>query len=247
MSKRFWIISVSIAAHGLAFLIAFIVTVWRIDRLDTTKTAFNLAVMLPPPAPSGGPEPGKKPQDDAPKLPPKAVTKDLTQPPKVEKPPEKLASAESTSGGGIGDKTGPGTNPDGETTDTGTCTGPACGPPTIDKVPEPPKVVIEDKPIIEPPQVFKANRFEGETNLPPPEIVKNQMLRDDHKRAVGTFKVCVDTQGTVSAVTTLASTKYAAYDALLMTAIRAWRYHPFTVGGKPVAVCSTVSFVYVMQ
>lgn len=247
MSKRFWIISVSIAAHGVAFAIAFIVNVWRIDRLDTSKTAFNLAVMLPPPAPSGGPEPGKKPVDDTPKPPPKAVTKDLTQPPKVEKPPEKLASAETTSGGGIGDKTGPGTNPDGETTDKGTCTGPACGPPqdTI-KLPDPPKVIVE-QPIFQPPQVFKQNRFEGETNLPPPETVKNQMMRDDHKRAVGTFKVCVDTQGSVSSVTTLASTKYSAYDALLMGAIRQWRYHPFKVGEKPVAVCSTVSFVYVMQ
>lgn len=247
MSKRFWIISISIAAHVVVFTIAFVTNIWRIDRLDAQRSSFNLAVMLPPPAPSGGPAPGEKPKDDAPKPPPKHVTQDLVQPPKIEaKQPDKVATAD-TSGGGIGDKHGPGTNPDGEITDTGTCTGPACGPPTIEKVPDPPKVVIEDKPIIVAPPALKAQRFKGETQVPPPDVVKTQMQRDDHKRAVGTFKLCVDTQGAVSSVTTIASTKYAAYDAKLMTAIRAWEYHPFMVGGKPVAVCSTVSFVYVME
>jgi hypothetical protein len=240
MSKRFWIVSLSIAAHAAVFTIAFVTNAWRLDRLDTQRSSLNLAVMLPPPAPSGGPEPGHKPTDPV-KPPPKQVASDLTQPVVVEKRPAAPLVAD-TGGGGIGDSHGPG----GEPTDTGTCTCPACGPPALEKVPDPPKVVIE-RPIIVAPPALKAQRISGETLISPPDIVKTQMQRDDHKKSIGTFKLCVDTAGAVSSVTTLASTKYPAYDAKLMTAIRAWGYKPFMVGDKPVAVCSTVSFVYVME
>jgi hypothetical protein len=41
------------------------------------------------------------------------------------------------------------------------------------------------------------------------------------------------------------STGFPAYDETIMSRIRGeWRYRPFQVNGKPVAVCTAVTFIY---
>ena len=187
---------------------------------------------------------GEKPKDPAPV---KKVVKDPTQPmiPHDEKPAKPAAD---DGGGGEGNTKGTGTNPDGEVIDTGSCTGPACGPPAP-PVHEDPPVELPKKTdrITVPPRILKGLRISGETAIAPPDVVKTQMIRDDHKHAVGAFKLCLSETGDVSSVTIVGSTKYPAYDEKLMTAMRAWKYRPYTVDNTPVPVCSAVSFDYRME
>ena len=245
MSKRFWIIAVSIAVHVGIFLAAFVSNIWKIDRLEAQSVPISLAAMLPPPAPSGGPAPGEKPREPTP---PRHIAHEPTQPPEHPKAKPDQAVAETT-GGGIGDSKGPGTNPDGDPTDTGTCVGLACGPVTAPPVPEPPAPpppVVPQVTLI-PPSAFKAHRTSGETAIAPPDVVKTQMAREGRSKAVGSFKICLDTTGAVSSVSTIGSTKYGAYDAKLIAGMQGWRYEPFVVDGKPTPVCSVVSFHYAME
>jgi hypothetical protein len=245
-SKKAWIIPLSIGAHVTIFTVAYVTNAWRLDRLDVEKASISLAVMMPPPAPAGGPAPGQKPKDPTP--PPKKIAQEPTQPVAAIKKDEPKPTSDDSTGGGIGDKKGPGTNPDGEITDTGSCVGPACGPPSKEPVKEEPKKEELVKTVtMVPPQILKGNRISGETMIAPPDVVKTQMMRDDHKRTVGAFKICLSESGQVSSVTMIASTKYPAYDALLMSTMRTWLYHPYMIGGQPAPVCSAVSFVYSMQ
>ena len=113
----------SIAVHVVVFVVAFVTNAWRLDRLDPGKSSISIAVLPPPPEPSGGPAPGVKPVDPTPI---KKVVKDPTQPVAVhEEKPVKVA--DNDGGGGEGNTKGPGTNIDGEVTDTGSCVGSACG------------------------------------------------------------------------------------------------------------------------
>jgi TonB family protein len=244
-SKKAWIISLSVATHVVVFTVAYVTNAWRLDRLDAEKASISLAVMMPPPAPSGGPAPGQKPKDPAPV---KTVVKEPTQP-MVATHKDEPKAVDDTTGGGIGDTHGPGTNPDGDPADPGTCVGPACGPSTAPPVHEdPPVVIVEKKQLITvPPQILKGLRISGETLIAPPDVVKTQMMRDDHKRSIGAFKLCLSETGDVTSVSVVASTKYAAYDAKLMATMRTWKYHPYMAGGTPMAVCSAISFIYSME
>ncbi len=250
-SKKFWIVSVSIATHVTVFAVAFVTNAWRLDRLDPGKASISIAVLPPPPAPSGGPEAGVKPKDPVPIV--KKIAVDHVQPVEVhdEKPVKPVVDTD-TSGGGEGKTKGPGTNSDGDPLDPGTCIGPACGPPTAPPVtlPEAPPPVCHDcnqQPAIVGPQILKGLRISGETAIAPPDVVKTQMLRDDHKRTVGVFKLCLSAAGEVSSLGTMKSTKYAEYDGRLLAGMRTWRYQPYLVGGVPTPVCSTVTFVYTME
>ena len=42
----------------------------------------------------------------------------------------------------------------------------------------------------------------------------------------------------------LKSTGYPGYDQTLQNAILAWQFRPYEVDGKPVPVCTAVTFVY---
>jgi TonB family protein len=73
------------------------------------------------------------------------------------------------------------------------------------------------------------------------------MIRDGVTKVVGTVKLCISTDGSVASTRMLVPTKYDAYDATLLSAVRGWRYQPYTLNGASVAACSTVSFVYRIQ
>ena len=51
----------------------------------------------------------------------------------------------------------------------------------------------------------------------------------------------------MSTVAVVGSTRYSEYDARLVTAARGWRYRPYTLDGRPVAVCGMVTFVYTIH
>jgi hypothetical protein len=108
-------------------------------------------------------------------------------------------------------------------------------------------VVVPPPPELVAPQVIAGLRISGDTQVHPSDVTKMEMLRDGHQRIVGTFKVCLTADGSVQSIGLVASTHYAAYDALLTDAIRGWRYRPYVAGGNAIPVCGVTTFVYVIQ
>jgi protein TonB len=102
-------------------------------------------------------------------------------------------------------------------------------------------------PSIVPPSVLTGLRLSGDTQIVPSDPVKTAMLRDGKARTVGSFKVCLSPTGAIASVSIAGSTKYADYDAKIVSAIRAWTYQPYRVNGVPAPACSMVTFVYTIR
>lgn len=106
--------------------------------------------------------------------------------------------------------------------------------------------------VLIPPGIFTGMRISGETQIVPPDPVKTEMLRDGRNRTVGSFKLCIDTGGHIASIAPIGGgTKYPAYDAKITTAMRAWRYQPYTIKNQgtttAVPACSVVTFVYTIK
>ena len=84
----------------------------------------------------------------------------------------------------------------------------------------------------------------GEIQVHPSAATQNLMVRDGATRLRGVVRLCVATDGSVASAALTVSTKYDAYDATLLSAVRSWRYRPYTLNGMPVPACSQVTFLY---
>jgi len=140
--------------------------------------------------------------------------RDLVQPVKIEKVPP--GENGETEGGVEGDLPPP--------------------PPPPPPPPAPPQIVA--------PAVLEALRIAGDAKIEPDDATKKQIAADLRNKIVGTFKLCVGTDGAVTSVVLLKSTRYDAYDAKLASAMRAWKYKPFLVAGRATPVCTAVTFIY---
>lgn len=94
------------------------------------------------------------------------------------------------------------------------------------------------------PTVLQGLRISGETQVHPSTATQHQMLRNEDRQVRGAVKVCLAIDGSMASASMLASTGYADYDATILSAVRRWRYRPYTVNGTPVPACSSVTFVY---
>ena len=106
--------------------------------------------------------------------------------------------------------------------------------------PEPPST---SEPANLPPSVLEANRVSGEKNILPDDETK-ATIADNGGRAVGSFKVCLDTTGAVASVKALKSTGFPLYDDKIIRGIRGWTYLPYAHDGKVVPVCTAVTFIF---
>jgi hypothetical protein len=96
-----------------------------------------------------------------------------------------------------------------------------------------------------PPTVLEALRLSGAKAIPPDAATQAQIQRDHRDRIVASLKLCVDATGAVGDVTLVKSSGYPAYDTELHDTIATtWRYSPYLVLGKPVPVCTAVTFIY---
>jgi TonB family protein len=87
-------------------------------------------------------------------------------------------------------------------------------------------------------------RISGVKNIVPDDVTKVEIQRSGKTKIIGSFKLCIDANGAVLSVAQLKSTGFSAYDTKIKTAMQAWRYKPYTVNGKPVPVCTAVTFIY---
>lgn len=231
----------SIALHIGVGLGVFASGVWSIERLGGDFRAPSIAVVLPPePAPSGGMAKLPETKLDV-KVKEKKIVKELTQlaEKKIETPPAKPTVSQHEPGDGSGEGSGKGS---GSAGDRGDCLF-DCGP--GQKAPQP-KVELPkpEEPTMVPPNVLTMNWLSGTKQIHPSETTKLQMLRDGNARTTGVVQVCVNETGRVSSATILRTTKYADYDALLLSNIRNWTYKPFAAKGRNVKVCGVTTFVY---
>jgi TonB family protein len=242
MSRRPWIIGVSLAAHIGAGIGLFASGIWKLDRLDGGKGPGLVVGVVTLHALEGSPPPA--PQQKPKVVPLKKVVHEITQPP--EERPRDAPPAESTG------RPGNGTNPD-----ANGLTGDGFGdepclencapiasiqlPGDVPAPPPPPK-----KPRTVAPNILAMNRISGETQIEPDPKTKGVMADHRDLRVVGTVLVCVDEDGSVSSSKLLATTRYSAYDDALVAAVRHWRYRPLMVGGEPYAACGPVTFIYLL-
>ncbi len=235
----------SIGAHT-AIVVGLVVTgAWRLDQLELVKTPDPHIAIGPAPDPAGGPAPRALP----------FVPKHQTRPKVTVQPPDhvipaaqEVATTPAThslelgigtgSGGGSGDGSGDGS---GSGSGASPCTA-DCGPP------DPRDVVIEVAPQkIIPPQLLSGLRVSGETQLQPPDVVKTEMQRAGTSRIVASFQVCLDAGGHVASTRQLKPSGYPGYDGELARGLATWRYKPYTLEGRGIAVCSVVTFIYSMK
>gem|GEM_PF-5632767 len=102
----------------------------------------------------------------------------------------------------------------------------------------------ERPPQIVPSQVLEQQRTHGAARIPPPMSVRVQMVKRGESDIRTAVKMCVDRRGRVMEVRLIKRTGYDEYDQLLLDMTRLWRYRPLLVGGRPAAVCTTVTFIY---
>lgn len=92
------------------------------------------------------------------------------------------------------------------------------------------------------PRDLDALRIKGEKNIMPDPFVQRSMVGET--RVVAAIKLCVDATGKVGRVILLKSSGYPAYDEKIVTETKAWEYKPYVIDGKPVPVCTALTFIY---
>jgi len=99
-----------------------------------------------------------------------------------------------------------------------------------------------------PPTLLEHNRIAGTIAITPPDSVRMEIMNSnvmDGTRIRSSFKFCLDESGAVNRVVTLESSNFPEYDQHVEQTIeREWKFRPYLEEGRPVAVCSAVTFFY---
>ena len=259
MSRR-WLVVVSVVAH-LSIVVGLLISgIWRIERMDPGRSRARLDWHPPPPPASSGGPVARVDFTNHPRRPP--IVKQTVQPtphvdttprPPNDEPPgtgtgSGSGASNSTCTENCGVETAPPPPPDpvcgngvveaGEQCDDGnTADGDGCSSTC--------RIVV--KPAVIAPGVLQGLRISGETQLHPSAVTQNQMMRDGVSRVEALVTLCVTASGSVGSATLRTSTRYDAYDQLLLAAVRDWRYRPYMVNGTPVPACSVVHFIYTIH
>lgn len=107
-----------------------------------------------------------------------------------------------------------------------------------EKIPMP---MTGDKPQVAPDDLV---RVAGERLIAPDDDDKVRIEKAGNPRLVGSFKVCLDTNGKVTDVHVLRSTGLPTYDNLIIARVSAWRYQPYLDDDVAKPVCTAVNFIY---
>ena len=94
------------------------------------------------------------------------------------------------------------------------------------------------------PTLLEGNRIRGDKDIEPDAPTKAQIAKSGKDRLIGSYKLCIDAQGAVTAVMPLKSTGFSDYDAKLRREMQQWAYRPYTINGKAVPVCTAATFIY---
>lgn len=87
-------------------------------------------------------------------------------------------------------------------------------------------------------------RLVGTGQIQPEDLDKTFIMQHGLSRIVVAYLFCIDGAGNVAGVRKIRGSVLERYDAQLGNAILGWKYKPFLVDGKPMPVCSGVTFIY---
>jgi protein TonB len=225
------IITVSIILHAGVAGALVVKSFWSIEKLPPPD--LELSLSAPPPPPPPPPAGSSKPKTEVKKTVKKV--KDTVQPDLTKKPePEDSKDDSEDEGveGGVEGGVAGGV--------VGGVLGGVEGGVLGGSGTEPPKV---EEPKIVPQVALNANFISGDREIQPPNDVATQISRSG-KGTVGVVKMCLTAGGSVKNLSVLKPTGYAAYDAKIKQKMREWKYRPFMVNGKPIPVCTSVTFIY---
>jgi hypothetical protein len=90
----------------------------------------------------------------------------------------------------------------------------------------------------------EARRISGSPTLYPPETIQIAMQRRGVSTIAASLGLCVSASGLVQGLHFKGATGFPTYDLELVETLRTWRYRPYLLDGRPVTVCTTVTFVY---
>jgi hypothetical protein len=95
-----------------------------------------------------------------------------------------------------------------------------------------------------PPTAIEEQFLSGNRTPYPDDTTKQEIKHSGKDKLVGSFIMCLTTEGSVASVTMKKSTSFPAYDAKIQREMRAWRYRPYTVDDKPIPICTSITFIY---
>ncbi len=113
--------------------------------------------------------------------------------------------------------------------------------------PPPPPPIIDDPPqapINVPPSILENNRIAGIKQIDPDVDTRLEIVRSGKTKVIGSFKLCIDPAGDISAVSQLKSTGFPDYDGKIIRGLKTWKYMPYIYNGREVSVCTAVTFIY---
>jgi protein TonB len=211
-----------------------IVSIWEIEMLERPKTKYELAVAPPPPPPPPPPPGGAKPQ--TPQITPKKMkVKDIVQPVKIEKQEQVVVENSGPAGEEGGEEGGVEGGVLG-----GDINGVMGAPPPPPPPPPPPAA-----PQNVPPTLLEGSRIAGEKQIVPDDVTKTEIQRSGKDKLIGSFKLCINSGGSVTSVKMLKSSGFPAYDSKIQRKMSTeWKYRPYAVNGRAVPVCTAVTFIY---
>ncbi|MCG8417251.1 MAG: hypothetical protein MJE77_04820 [Proteobacteria bacterium] len=241
-TRRPWLaafLGCSVLAHVGMASVLLITAMWQIDKLAAPNREIYSPVQLQLGEPPPEVEPTTRPI--TPKRPKRP--KELVQPTKETLLEDVEISIEPPGGAAEG-------HPDGIPGGTGDCVGCISGG-TSDFVPileieEPPRALANPLKII-PPHVLEGQRVSGDEQIHPPDTVRLKMARDGRSRLHGVIEMCLDKSGRVSSLKIRKSTGYQNYDRKILDGMELWHYRPYRADGKPIPVCTSVTWIYVMR
>jgi TonB family protein len=208
------------------------------------------ALTLPPSGGGGSPKPARRLERPRPAK--KHRIEEMRQPSERSEPEtdSSATTSEADSGGDSGDggdgsgPGGPGKGPGsglGAITGTGCLDLSSCTGTELPTLPE----AVDDGPKLMPPTVLgKLVRTAGDPQIRPPSSTTTAMLRDGKAQVTALVRMCLDRSGRVIDATVVTSSGYADYDARLRTGVKRWRYQPYSANGRPIAICTHITFVY---
>jgi ferric-dicitrate binding protein FerR (iron transport regulator) len=94
------------------------------------------------------------------------------------------------------------------------------------------------------PNALEPLRIKGNKTIMPDSFVQRSIQNTGDNRLIAVVKLCIDTTGKVSRLTLLKTSGYPAYDDKILAEMKGWGYRPYVADGKPVTVCTAVTFIY---
>jgi protein TonB len=122
----------------------------------------------------------------------------------------------------------------------------ATTPPAV--VPAPaPAPATPSTPKLVPAVELEKNRTAGERRPPLPAGARRLATRDRVDRFSIGVRLCLSDSGAPTEVTLLKPSVYDDANAKVLADVRAWRFKPYLVNGKPAAVCTGLLFIYQLE